>query len=187
MPKIHLIEGPVGAGKSTFAKSLALQTNGVHIALDEWFTKLFSPDRPVDHFISWYVERKERLLELIWNHAHSILLSGSDPILELGLIQRHGRVVFCQKVVDDGIELRIHILDAPREVRRERVRRRNTEKGSTFSMIVPDSVFEMASDLWEAPDDNECNDFSIEFVPAVHTNTAHSAIDMDTPLKTAER
>ena len=179
MPKVHLIEGPVGAGKSTFAKSLALQTSGVHIALDEWFAKLFSPDRPAGEFISWYVERKERLLDLIWNHAHNILLSGNDAILELGLIQRHSRVAFCQKVIDDGVELLVHVLDAPREVRRERVQRRNTEKGSTFSMVVPDHVFEMASNMWEAPDDGECSDFAVEFVPAAQASTANPAVNTD--------
>jgi predicted kinase len=88
-------------------------------------------------FISWYVEQKERLWELIWNHAQGILLSGRDAIPELGLIQRHRRVEFCPKAVDDGVELLVHVLDTPRDVRRERVRRRNMEKDSIFSMVVP--------------------------------------------------
>ncbi len=51
MPRVHLVEGPVGAGKSTFAASLAARTGGVHIALDAWFARLFSPDRPAGDFI----------------------------------------------------------------------------------------------------------------------------------------
>lgn len=164
MQKVHLIEGPVGAGKSTFAKSMALQTGAIHIALDEWFAKLYSADRPAGEWIPWYVERKQRLLELIWSHAQTILLSGKDVILELGLIQRQGRVAFCQRVLDEGRELRVHVLDAPQEVRRARVQRRNIEKGPTFSMVVPDQVFEMASKMWEVPDHRECEDFPIEFV-----------------------
>ena len=46
MPKVHLVEGPVGAGKSTYSSTLVLRTNGVHVALDEWFVALSSPDRP---------------------------------------------------------------------------------------------------------------------------------------------
>ena len=164
MPKLHLIEGPVGAGKSTFAKSLALRTNGVHIALDEWFVELFSPDRPAADFIVWYVERKERLLELIWNHSRGILASESDAILELGLIQQQSRIAFCQKVIGEGVDLKVYVLDAPRQVRLERVKRRNTEKGSTFSMVVAEQVFEIASNMWEAPNEIECKNFAVEFV-----------------------
>lgn len=164
MPRVNLIEGPVGAGKSTFALALALKTDGVHIALDEWFSTLFSPDRPAGDFVPWYIERKERLLGLIWIHSRRILASGRNVILELGLIQRKGRIEFCRKVLDGGFELEVDVLDAPREVRRERVQRRNSEKGSTFSMVVPDVVFEMASNLWEPPDELECNQYAVEFV-----------------------
>lgn len=164
MPQVNLIEGPVGAGKSTFASALALQTDGVHIALDDWFSTLFSPDRPAYDFVPWYTERKERLLDLIWNHSQRILASGGIVILELGLIQSHGRAEFCRKVQDEGFELEMYILDAPREVRRERVQRRNIEQGSTFAMVVPDAVFEMASDLWETPNEIECNEFVVKFV-----------------------
>lgn len=164
MSKVHLIEGPVGAGKSTFSSSLALRVDGVHIALDEWFAALFSPDRPEGNFVPWYIERKERLLELIWAHSRRVLSAGTDVILELGLVQQQRRVMFYQQVQDEGFELSVYILDAPREVRRDRVRRRNVEKGSTFFMIVPDQIFEIASDSWEAPDEFEKSQYSIEYV-----------------------
>jgi adenylate kinase family enzyme len=41
MPIIRLIEGPVGAGNSTFAADLAARTGGVHIALDAWSERVF--------------------------------------------------------------------------------------------------------------------------------------------------
>jgi predicted kinase len=164
MPKVHLIEGPVGAGKSTYASTLVRRTSGIHVALDEWFAALFSPDRPASDFVPWYILRKERLLALIWSHARRILASGADVILELGLIQRQSRVAFGRQIQDEGFELVVHVLDAPLEVRRERVRRRNAEKGSTFAMVVPDHVFEMASKLWQAPDDVERSEYAIEFV-----------------------
>lgn len=164
MPKLYLIEGPVGAGKSTFAKALALRDGGIHVPLDEWFSRLFSPDRPATDFMPWYVERKQRLVELIWSHARCILASGKDAILELGLIQRRARVAFCQRVQEADVDLVVHVLDAPREVRRLRVQRRNAERGPTFSMVVPDAVFEMASNMWEPPDEVECSMFPIEFL-----------------------
>ena len=45
--------------------------------------------------------------------------------------------------------------DAPRDVRRERVERRNRDQGATFSMVVPPAIFELASDMWEPLDDDE--------------------------------
>jgi len=164
MPRVHLIEGPVGAGKSTYAATLAPRIEGVHIALDEWFARLFSPDRPAGNFVPWYLERKDRLLELIWSHGRKILGSGSDVILELGLIQRQQRLEFCQRIRSDGFDLVLYILDEPRDTRRQRVRLRNTEKGSTFSMVVPDHIFEVASDMWEAPDEIEKSEVAVEYV-----------------------
>ena len=70
------------------------------------------------------------------------------------------------RVGAEGYELVVHVLDAPLEVRRERVQRRNDEKGATFAMVVPDHVFEMASRLWEAPDDVERSEYAVTFVPA---------------------
>lgn len=83
MSVTYLIEGPVGSGKSTYAMALASRTQGVHIALDEWFASLFSPDRPSGDIMPWYTERKTRLIELIWHHSKAILASGTDVILEL--------------------------------------------------------------------------------------------------------
>ncbi|MDD2770400.1 MAG: ATP-binding protein [Methylococcus sp.] len=164
MPTVHLIEGPVGAGKSTFATTLGSRTQGVHIALDEWFVRLFSPDRPGGDHMSWYIERKERLIDLIWYHSERLIASGKDVILELGLIQREPRIEFCRKIKSNGYAFIVHVLDAPTEIRRERVQRRNIEKGATFSMVVPDPIFNLANLLWEAPDEVECNEFEIRFI-----------------------
>ena len=164
MSIVVLIEGPVGAGKSTYASALAARTGSIHIALDQWFTTLFSPDRPPSDFAHWYVERKNRLISLIWNHGRQILASGSSVILELGLIQRDPRIAFYRQVRSDGYEPAIHVLDAPMEIRRERVRRRNLEQGDTFSMVVPDEIFDMASKLWESPDEIECSEFEITII-----------------------
>jgi predicted kinase len=137
--------------------------------LDEWFARLFSPDRPGGNFVPWYLERKDRLLELIWDHSRRILGSGTDVILELGLIQRQPRLEFCHRLRAGGFDLLLYILDESRDIRRQRVRLRNTEKGSTFSMVVPDHVFEVASDMWEAPDYIEQSEFAIEYVSAIMT------------------
>src|SRR5688500_9099140 len=46
MARVHLIIGPVGSGKSTFALQLARERGALRLNLDEWMALLFRPDRP---------------------------------------------------------------------------------------------------------------------------------------------
>ena len=164
MPVIHLVEGPVGAGKSTYAVSLGVKYAAPRLILDDWMATLFRADRPEQDVMVWYMERKRRCIEQIWNVACDLLEADSNVVLELGLIQRQDRVEFYSRVDTAGYQLQVHVLDAPREVRRQRVHKRNTAKGSTFFMVVPDEIFELASDLWQAPDEMECEERNICFV-----------------------
>ena len=163
MAQIYFIEGPVGAGKSTYAQAFAAEGGFTHIALDEWFVRLYSPDRPQEGFVSWYIERKERLLALILSHARAILGTNQNIALELGLIQRGPRQALLRQIQQEGIQFSVHILDAPLDIRRERVRRRNVGQGATFSMLVPDNIFEIASAMWEPPDELELEEYELVF------------------------
>jgi predicted kinase len=164
MAQLHLIVGPVGAGKSTFALRLAQDHSAVRLTLDEWMTELFRPDRPETGVMEWYVERTQRCIEQIWRVARRIVDAGTDVILEIGLIQRRDRVRLYKRVDEAGDKLKVYVLDAPRELRRERVEKRNREKGATFSMVVPAHFFELASDMWEPLDEAECRGRDVQFI-----------------------
>lgn len=153
--RVHLIVGPVGAGKSTYALRLAAETGAVRFTLDAWMTELFSPDRPDSGVMEWYRERAARCSEQIWCLAQAVAAVGIDAILEIGLLRRAEREAFYQRIDARGLQLVVHVVDAARAVRRERVVRRNTDRGATFSMVVPLEIFELASDLWEPVDDCE--------------------------------
>jgi predicted kinase len=124
--------------------------------------RLFSPDRPSTDLLPWYIERKARLLDHIWRHAQALHACGVPPVLELGLVERRSREAFYERAQDAGVELAVSWLTASRDVRRERVMRRNVEQGPTFSMVVPPSFFELASDAWEEPDEVEVAEHGIE-------------------------
>jgi uncharacterized glyoxalase superfamily protein PhnB/predicted kinase len=155
--RIHLVLGPVGAGKSTFALELARRQSALRLTLDEWMAVLFRPDRPPTGLPEWYVERAGRCVEQIWALAQALVASGKAVVLEIGLLQRAARESFYRRVEAAGLALSVYVLDAPRELRRARVQARNEQRGPTFCMLVPPEIFELASDSWEplAPEEYE--------------------------------
>lgn len=164
MATIHLVEGPVGAGKSTFAARLALSRGAPHLNLDEWMATLFSPDRPGDGFMPWYAERKDRCIRQIWDVTCELLDHGISAVLELGLVRAADRAGFYARVDATDYEMRVYLLDAPLERRRQRVRERNRQRTGTFRMEVSEEVFDLANGFWEEPSEVECRERHIELV-----------------------
>lgn len=161
---IYLVIGPVGAGKSTFARKLARDHAAVRLTLDAWMADLFRPDRPEHDLIPWYRERVGRCIEQIWTIAHEASTVGIDAVLEIGLLQRSEREQMYQRIRAVDCDMVVYVLDAARDVRRARVEARNLARGSTFSMVVPPAIFEYASDLWEVPDPSECEGRDVRFL-----------------------
>lgn len=161
---LHLLEGPVGAGKSTYAGRWQMHSDCVHFNLDQWMVNLFQPDRPDTDTMSWYMARKERCIQQIWLLAQQVLDSGTDVMLELGLVQRLQRAQFLDRIAPYQPRLEVHVLKAPTEVRKTRVQRRNQERGATYAMQVSDEIFALASSLWEPIEAEEFGDVPVHFV-----------------------
>jgi predicted kinase len=156
-----LLIGPVGAGKTTFAHHHAARSASVFLDLDTWMVRLFGADtRPPEDVMTWYLERRERCRGLIWDTALRVLGCGADVYLEIGLLANMEREAFYEQVRAEDVELIVYLVDAPREVRRERVLLRNRSPGP-FTQTVPPEVFERASDAWEPPNQSERARWSI--------------------------
>ena len=82
MPRLHLVVGPVGAGKSTFALQISERHGAPRLTLDEWMATLFSPDRPATGLVEWYTERAERCIDQIWKLASHFIGMGADVVLD---------------------------------------------------------------------------------------------------------
>lgn len=165
MAHIHLLIGPVGAGKTTHALALAHRHGAVRFDLDEWMVRLFRPDRPDADVMAWYVERAARCIDQIWEVSQEVLATGVDVVLEIGLLRLAQREAFYDRLDQASCATSVYVVDAPRAVRWARVERRNVQRGPTFSMEVPREVFELASDLWEPPVGPECLERDVIFVP----------------------
>jgi predicted kinase len=155
MSTLNLVIGPVGAGKTTFARQRAVKERAVFLDLDTWMVRLFGKDtRPQENVIAWYLERRDRCRALLWDLACEILSSGADVFLELGLVASHERETFYAKARAGDLQLIVYLLDESRDIRRERIVERNRSAGE-HTQIVPMPFFEVASDAWQTPTEAE--------------------------------
>lgn len=106
--------------------------------------------RPAEGALAWYIERRERCRNLLWDLARDVVSCGTEVYLELGLLQSREREAYYVRARADGFRFIVHVLDAERSIRRERVAARNLSPG-LYTQIVPPEFFELASDAWEPP------------------------------------
>ena len=151
----HLIYGPTAAGKSTFARKLATEVNGVRFAIDEWMHAMFGADVPEQMDMSWVMPRVARCRTQVWSVAQQILGTGSDVVLELGLLRKLDRDSIKARVEQAGHVALFHFVDAELPIRRQRVLRRNAEKGETYSFDVTPEMFEAMESYFERPTERE--------------------------------
>lgn len=152
---LHLLIGPVGAGKTTYGRRQAAQAGAVFLDLDTWMVRLFGADsRPQENVLAWYLERRQRVRELLWDLTLDMLRSGLEIFLELGLVTAAEREDFYERARAQDLPLRVYLVDAPRDLRRQRVVQRNRAP-QEFTQVVPLEHFERASDLWQPPSEAE--------------------------------
>jgi predicted kinase len=148
MASVHLLFGPTGAGKTTYGRKLAAERRAALFVIDEWMQTLFMMDAPSPPTLDWMLPRVERAETQIWAVTRQLVTLGTDVILELGFFTRAQRDRIRAFAAAAAIEVVPHVLDVPRDARRERVRKRN-QGSSTFSIDVDDATFEWAESYYE--------------------------------------
>lgn len=133
MSVVHLVCGPVGAGKTTFARALAQHERGLRFSIDDWLTGLYRMD--------------------LGARAASVR-DRRAVIADLGLFRRDQRDRWRDRAHAAGVAVRLHLVDAPVEVRRARVRARNAG-GAELTVEVDDPTFAWSETYWQAPDPDE--------------------------------
>lgn len=155
MSTIHLVFGPQGAGKTTQARALAARFGGVRFSIDEWMAQLFAPDLPPTMDLAWIMARVQRCEQRIWSTAMDIAAAGRDVVLDLGLAQAQKREEWRERAQLAGHAVQWHFVDAPLDLRRERVLARNVERGETFAFEVTPAMFDFMEARFEPPSDDE--------------------------------
>ena len=105
---------------------------------------------------SWMIERVNRCYEQIWQVSEQILAIDGNVVLDLGFTTKEQRDVFSNRAKKMNINSEVHYLDAPTEIRKQRVDKRNLEKDpSVYAFEVTDMMFDFMEPRFEVPDQDE--------------------------------
>ncbi len=155
MPTAHLICGPTGAGKTTYAAALAKRTHAVRFSLEEWAIALFAADMPEGVGLEWTLERLGRCEKQIWAVAEPTLMAGTSLVLDLGLPTAEDRDRWRALVAGTIAESKLHYLDVSRRVRRARVLERDRSGASNNPFAISETSFDRMDSRFEPPTDDE--------------------------------
>lgn len=165
---IHLICGPIGAGKSTYARKLACELGAVCFSEDDWLAQLFVPDAPEGLLQEsavaigeWALPRYERCRTQIWQVCEQLLNQGMSVVIDGSAANKAQRDVFRARAASRAVNFQLHFVTADQAVRRGRVMKRNEEQGDTYSLDVPPAVFDRMEGFFEAPEREELNGIEV--------------------------
>ena len=117
-PRLIIVCGLPGAGKTTFANELADRVGAIRLSADEWLDSL-------------QIERSRTTRELVealqWKLAQDLLARGLIVIIEWGTWARSERDALRTGARALGAAVELHVLDAPIDVLLGRLRRRDRE------------------------------------------------------------
>jgi predicted kinase len=150
-----MICGTLGAGKTTFARRLAHETRAIRFSLDEWIMQLFGTEAPEPMQFPWWVERAQRCSSQIWALCTQLLAHDRDVILDFGFPSRQHRAEYLALCRAAGAPVKLYVVNADAELRRQRVHVRNEERAETFALTVTDAMFEGSESWWEPPTSDE--------------------------------
>ena len=155
MSRLIIVCGRTGAGKTTHAIAVSDETRAIRFSIDPWMQTLFAKDMTALDF-DWMMERVERCQAQIWEVGEQVLGREGNVVLDLGFTTRAQRQVFVDRAKRLGIDAEVHFVDAPADVRRRRVAKRNAEKDpSVYAFDVTDQMFAFMEPRFEVPDEDE--------------------------------
>ena len=118
-PRLIVVCGLPGSGKTTLAKALETRLGAVRFCPDEWMEAL-----SIDVYDG---DRRARIEALQWKLTQELLTRGLIVIIEWGTWGRSERDALRDGARALGAAVELHFVHAPEEVLLERIRRRGME------------------------------------------------------------
>lgn len=116
-PTLYLIQGFIGAGKTTFSKKLSLESGAIHLNPDEAVTKLYSKDEYMQNWDECF----ENTVHALWEKTKEYLNKGNDVIFDMGFWYRKDRDFARQIARECNANCLLYYLYVPDNILKERI------------------------------------------------------------------
>jgi predicted kinase len=146
VPRLILICGLPGSGKTTLATRLAARVPAVRLCPDDWLRGL-----GIDLFDE---AARGRLEALMWEHTQELLASGLSVVLEFGFWARSERDEKRSWARSCGVGVELRFVDAPLPELLRRVEARTAAAGDSEVLITGQHLARW-SRVFQAPDEAE--------------------------------
>jgi predicted kinase len=149
-PRVHLLAGLNGSGKTTYARHLEATLPAVRFTLDEWMLRMHGLryDDPA------YPPLAESCKSLIWDTALQVLRAGVDVVLDWNQWSRERRREWAAKATAQGFESVVHYIRVPLDTAIAHATARNAQDPGYAHILDAAAIRHLAS-IFEEPGDDE--------------------------------